>query len=548
MFASAATRTLFASRRLSYLNTRTFTQSATVYRDKNKKKKETSEKNEDEHLSADKYVKFRKEQLSGVKEWYPAAFDKPTHTLGDIRNKYEHLEAGDLVAEDKVTVAVRIHSVRIAGKKLYFLDVRGQDSQIQVKAGLQLYGEQLHPDLSLLRRGDLVCVEGHPCRTKAGELSVSATKVTLLSPCLQLMANNHVEMENLDKRFRRRHVDFIMKPEKREIFKTRAKIVSNIRSFLNEQDFLEVETPVLSSKVGGASAEPFTTHHADFDLDMYLRIAPELYLKQLVIGGFERVYEIGKQFRNEGVDATHNPEFTTCELYMAWADYKDMMSLTGKMLRRIVAELHGEEMKVPCTMKGRPVVIDFKSKFNKYDFFRCIESALGKELPSPEEIHINSAECFEHLRSLCGEKVQVGEAKTCGKVLDKLFSHYVEPELAQPTFILDYPQSLSPLAKPHRDRPFLAERFELFIAGQEVANAYSELNDPRIQRDMFKMQSADENTVVDEDYVEALEYGLPPTGGWGMGIDRLTMILTDQPRLKEVLLFPTMKQIGRGVV
>lgn len=504
-----------------------------------------NKKDGDGNLSAEEYTLFRKEKLSHIENWYPHRFEV-SHSVKTLMDTFGHLGPSESDVKQNVSIAGRISKIRNAGRKLIFLDIVHLGSRLQIKVQENTFEGDMNDRVRVLRRGDIIGISGFPGRTKAGELSVLAQKVDLLAPCLQLMPNNKVELENMDKRFRRRHVDFLGDPEKMKIFRVRSQIIKTIRSFLDERDFLEVETPVLSSKVGGASAEPFKTHHNDLNIQMFMRIAPELYLKQLVIAGFDRVYEIGKQFRNEGIDSTHNPEFTTCEFYQAYADYKDLMSLTGKLIRDIVDQHFDEELKVPYMMKGRPIILDFKAKFNRYDYFSSIEAALNQCLPSPEEIVRDQESTRKILKNLCQRNgIDSSQARTSAKLLDKLFGYFVEPELAQPTFILDHPQALSPLAKPHRSKVGVAERFEFYIAGQEIANAYTELNDPEKQRQYFQTQSVDEKTLVDEDYIQAMEFGLPPTGGWGLGIDRLTMILTNQTRIKEVILFPTLRPIEK---
>lgn len=483
----------------------------------------------------------RTRQLGDLSQCYPAKFPV-THHVKEILDSYKYLNPEEAAPKDVVLVAGRIKSVRKVGKKLVFLHINSEDQDIQIKAHASNYEANFDSELDPLRRGDIIGVEGFPCRTKAGELSVGAKKVTLLAPCLKQMVNPNVNLEDTEIRYRRRHLDLLANPENKDIFRTRAKVKRTIMDFLDRRGFLEVETPTIGTKVGGATAKPFETYHNDLKLPMFLRIAPELYLKQLVIGGMDRVYEIGKQYRNEGIDCTHNPEFTTCEFYMAYADYEDLLNLSEKLLREIVSNVAGEEMKVPFVMKGRPVVLDFKTDFNRYDFFNCLESALAKTLPSPQDIFESKDDAFAFLLDVCrGLNINCGKAKTAGKLLDKLFSHSVEPELVHPTFIVDYPLCLSPLAKQHRTRPFLAERFELYVGGQEICNAYTEQNDPEAQKRMFELGHGDEESHADEDFIDALEYGLPPTGGWGMGLDRLSMILSNKTSIKEVLLFPTLK-------
>jgi len=485
---------------------------------------------------------------------YPHTFPARNIAVAEFVEKYSHLGKGQDLADVEAGVAGRIYSIRSASRNLHFIDIGEGDARLQVKASAQTLGQHVTDMVGRLRRGDILGVRGHPTRTKAGELSLAAAELQVLAPCLHTMPRPHHKLENTDKRFRRRYLDFMVNPECRQILRTRAAVLAEIRAFLDEEGFLEVETPVLTPGFGGAAARPFRTHHHAHDADVCLRVAPELHLKKLIVGGFERVYEMGRQFRNEGADSSHNPEFTSCELYAAYADYNDMMALTAKLLRRVAGRIHGRELKVPYSVRDRPVVLDFKSKFGRHDYLECLESALGRELPALADVDDDGDETRAFLFSV-GLKagVDMGQARTSSQLLDKLFGRLVEPELVQPTFVVNYPQAMSPLAKPHRSLPRVAERFELFAAGKELANAYTELNDPALQRELFRRQRADRDSVhvnpdgdldFDEEFVHALEYGLPPTAGWGMGVDRLVMLLTGETSIKEVLAFPAVRQIA----
>eukprot|EP00095_Tigriopus_kingsejongensis_P012101 maker-scaffold747_size103044-snap-gene-0.16 protein:Tk12101 transcript:maker-scaffold747_size103044-snap-gene-0.16-mRNA-1 annotation:"AGAP007858-PA" len=345
-----------------------------------------SDASESQKLSTKDYAEYRKRQLAHLQDLYPHQFTN-SHTIRAFDHEFAHLTETQSLPEVSSSLAGRINSIRLVGKKLVFLDIHQLDHKVQVKIRREDFEGNFDDEVKILRRGDILAVTGFPARTQAGELSLCAKSVKLLAPCLKMMPNKQVDLENPDKRFRKRHVDFLADPDKKAIFHTRAAVIRTLRSHLDARDFLEVETPILATQAGGASAEPFRTRHKELAMDMCLRIAPELYLKQLVVGGFDRVYEIGKQFRNEGIDATHNPEFTTCEVYMAYADYSDMMRLTGRLLREITAQVVGSELKVPYVMKGRPVVLDFKSKFNRLDYFSGVEAALNRSLPGAEEVN-----------------------------------------------------------------------------------------------------------------------------------------------------------------
>lgn len=479
--------------------------------------------------------KVRREKLaelqqSGKDPFVITKYDQ-THHSQEIKDHYEKLEG------QRVSVAGRMMSKRVMGKAS-FCNVQDLKGNIQSYVARDSVGEENYKEFKKLDVGDMIGIEGEVFRTKTGEISIHASHVTLLSKSLQILPEKFHGLTNTDIRYRQRYVDLIMNPDVKDTFIKRSKIISAIRRYLDSEGFMEVETPILVSNAGGAAARPFETHFNALDEDFKLRISLELYLKRLIVGGLERVYEIGRVFRNEGLDTRHNPEFTLMELYQAYTDYNGMMDLTENLYRHVAQEVLGT---TKIVYNG--VEMDLGKPFERITMIDAVKKYAG--------VDWNEVETLEQARALAKEhNVEFEERHKKGDILSLFFEEFAEEHLIQPTFVMDHPIEISPLTKKKPENPDYVERFEFFMNGWEMANAYSELNDPIDQRARFKAQEEllaqgdEEANTTDEDFLNALEIGMPPTGGIGFGIDRMCMLLTDSAAIRDVLLFPTMKSIG----
>ena len=479
--------------------------------------------------------KVRREKLADLQESGKNPFEITRYDVtchaADIKEHYDEMEG------KQVSLAGRVMQKRVMGKAS-FCNILDQSGNIQSYVARDSVGEDAYKDFKKLDIGDIVGLEGEVFKTKTGEISVHASAVKLLSKSLQILPEKFHGLTNTDIRYRQRYVDLIMNPEVRDTFIKRSKIISSIRRYLNGQDFLEVETPMLVSNAGGAAARPFETHFNALDEDFKLRISLELYLKRLIVGGLERVYEIGRVFRNEGLDTRHNPEFTLMELYQAYTDYNGMMDLTENLYRHVAEEVLGT-----TTITYNGVEMDLGKPFERITMVDAVKKYTG--------IDWNEVTTLEQARALADEHHVEYEARhEKGEILSLFFEEFVEEHLIQPTFVTDHPIEISPLTKKKPENPEYVERFEFFMNGWEMANAYSELNDPIDQRERFKAQEEqlaqgnEEANTTDEDFLNALEIGMPPTGGIGFGIDRMCMLLTDSAAIRDVLAFPTMKSLG----
>ncbi|RMZ90724.1 hypothetical protein DV736_g2053, partial [Chaetothyriales sp. CBS 134916] len=521
-------------------------------------KKKANDEIDESNLNPNQYFEIRSGRINRLRETkepnpYPHKFQINTD-LREFVTKYNHFKPGENEKETEIRVAGRVYVKRESGSKLVFYDIRANGVKVQIMCQAQeargdVPFESQH---EVIRRGDIIGVVGYPGRTapknrpNEGELSVFANQVILLTPCLHQIPSEHFGLQDVETRFRQRYLDLIMNDKSRSILITRAKIVSYIRNYFDSNGFIEVETPMMNVIAGGATAKPFVTHINEYDTNLFMRIAPELYLKMLVVGGIERVYELGKQFRNEGADLTHNPEFTTCEFYEAYADMYDVMKRTEELVSGLVKEITGGYKTKFTTQKGESYDINWEAPWARVEMIPELEKATGEKFPPGDKLH--TGETNEFLKKVLKKhNIVCPPPETNARMIDKLVGDFIEEKCINPTFIMGHPQMMSPLAKYHRSQPGICERFEAFVGKKEIANAYTELNDPFDQRLRFeeqarqKDQGDDEAQLIDENFCTSLEFGLPPTGGWGMGIDRLVMFLTNNYTIREVLAFPFMK-------
>ena len=489
----------------------------------------------EEMLDENHLIKIRKEKLEELKKQGKNPFEitkyNRTHTSEDVKNNFDKLEGKD------VSIAGRIIAKRIMGKAS-FCHIQDMQGKIQSYVSINDLGEENYSEFKTYDIGDIIGITGFVFKTRTEEISVHAKKVVLLTKSLRPLPEKFHGLKDTELRYRQRYVDLIMNPEVKETFLIRTKIIKEIRRILDSKGYIEVDTPILNTIAGGAAARPFITHHNTLDMDMYLRIANELYLKRLIVGGFDKVYEMGRMFRNEGISIKHNPEFTNIELYSAYEDYNDMMNITEEIISTVAQNVLGT---TKITYQGIP--IDLTPGWKRITMIDSIKEVTGIDFNT---INLDEEAC-EAIRKL---GIDFEGKITRGEAINLVFEEKVEQTLIQPTFIYDYPIEICPLTKKKPSDPRLTERFEIFIGGREYGNAYSELNDPIDQYERFldqvrqKNEGNEEANDMDEDFVQALEYGMPPTGGLGIGVDRLIMLLTDSASIRDVLLFPTMKPLN----
>jgi lysyl-tRNA synthetase class 2 len=521
---------------------------------------------QEEDLNPNQYFEIRSRQVNDLLQTpetnpYPHKFQVTYEDDVTFHKDYEHLKPGEIIEDKELSIAGRIYSIRASGAKLIFYDIRTAADTRSIGIQLQVVcqaqwakkdGVPFEKQHLNLRRGDVIGITGYPGRTnpknkETGELSIFATQVQLLSPCLHMLPGVKFPFSDAEQRARMRYLDLLWNDRSREALWQRSRMVRFIRDFFHERRFIEVETPMMHAIAGGATALPFITHHNDLDIDMFMRVAPELFLKKMIVGQFGKVFELGKNFRNEGVDLTHNPEFTSCEFYWAYADVYDVMALTEELVSSLVKELTGSYMTKFITQHGEVLEVNWEAPWRRIEMIPELERTTGEKFPPYEELHTDATN--EFLQKVCKKmNVECPPPLTNARMIDKLTGEFIESQCVNPTFIMEHPQMMSPLAKYHRSKKGLCERFEAFVCRKEIANAYTELNNPFDQRLRFeeqarqKAQGDDEAQLVDESFLNSLEYGLPPTGGWGLGIDRLAMFITNNYSIREVLAFPFLRE------
>jgi len=485
--------------------------------------------------STEEIISIKRSEIENIKKEgidpFGQRFDRK-HKIGEVIQKFNQLEIGES-SQEKVTLAGRIMALRKHGKAA-FADIEDIEGRMQVYIKSNKVGQKTYELFSKIDVGDIIGISGLVFRTKTGELTIFTEELTLLCKSIRSLPEKWHGLKDIETRYRKRYLDLIVNSSVRDIFIKRSKVIRSLRKFLDSKGYLEVETPIMQPIPGGATARPFITHHNALDRDFYLRIAPELYLKRLLVGGLEKVYELSRNFRNEGISTKHNPEFTMIELYEAYGNYHTMMQITEELIVYIVKNVLG---KLEIEYQGK--LINFSSPWKKISMHDSIQEACGIDMEKlPEK---------DFAKIVRENNLDIKNSASRGEITNQLFEKYVEPTLIQPTFIIDYPLEVSPLSKQKKDNPELVERFELFINSMELANAFTELNDPTEQKRRFEEQAAKkeagdlESHFMDKDYIEALEYGLPPAGGLGIGIDRLMMLLTNSSSIKEVILFPQLK-------
>eukprot|EP01129_Flabellula_baltica_P004657 TRINITY_DN1639_c0_g1_i2.p1 TRINITY_DN1639_c0_g1~~TRINITY_DN1639_c0_g1_i2.p1 ORF type:complete len:550 (+),score=125.19 TRINITY_DN1639_c0_g1_i2:30-1679(+) len=496
-------------------------------------------------IEKQEFYQMRKEFIQNLKKEkgvnaYPVY--SQTVTLAQYKEKYDSVQKEERL-DTIVELAGRVTSKRYSGKNLYFLTIQQDNVLVQLRCAKNEFEDagQFKWGTEMIKRGDIIAARGYPFRTKSGELSLNPLSFDMLSPCMHLLPQYN-EVSDMESRGRKRYRDLMLNSGVKDVFKVRSTILRNIRKFFDSRGFIEVETPILDIAPSGAIAKPFKTFHNSLKSDLFMRIAPELYLKQIIVGGIDKVYEIGKSFRNEGLDATHNVEFTTIEYYQAYADYYDIMDQTEELLKELVFSATGK-YEIEYVVDNQTATIDFSKPFKRVSIVETIEEKLNIKLP---DVNDNSEENIRFLTKIFEDNnFSLPSKMTTAKLFEGLIEELLEVDCTQPTFLIDFPTITSPLAKPHRSKAGVVERFELFIAKMEICNAYSELNDPEDQANRFKGQADGEVSrnvkEIQDNYVTCLEYGLPPTGGFGMGIDRLCMLITGSRTIKDVILFPLYK-------